>query len=510
MHTAVVIAAALFLPLADTAFCQAQLQPAKEQVKALVSVGQNDLTVGRVSEAQASCDAALKLDPENEAAKTCIRQAAARLIDQDLESADAKLLVGDKKDAIALASRWTGGFAGQSQQARARDILKRARSIGVVDVLKLLFPDWLRHFLLTVITLAVLGLLLLLARLLWREWKRGEWYGSLTNTTRWNMHPLKEETASGEQTGLATDLVLDALARAGHELGLPIWEPRLLLLRPTPPAKYEPAIISEFLSKEAESLRLSPRADDLCLEWKLHDVRLNDAIQNLQFKTSKGIDIGSVLRFLMSMLQWFNAGEPVISGTARTAGEKSITLHLAAHGGRVKSVAVAASTDIATGIDAMQLSAERVAFKFLFRMRYPEMTNDQIDGFSSLRQGATLFAQFAGTAPGMGEDATTRTSSLETAAFNFSFFRASIPPHCIPGCGRQGGSSLQITDELRQAVLLAEGVAHALVGSEKEQMRAIDCFRQLQDFPGSEKTEPLRRQAAYNETSMTGAVHPRR
>jgi hypothetical protein len=508
MRAVIAIAAALLFAMGETAFCQAQLQPAKDQAKALVSVGQSELSLARVSEAQASCDAALKLDPENGEAKTCLQQAAGRLIDQDLDSADAKLLARDKSGATALASKWTGRAAGQLQQARAKDILKRAGSIGVFDALRLLFPDWLLQFLLTVITLAVLGLLLLLARLLWREWKRGEWYGNLTNTTRWNMHPLQEEAASKEQTGLATDLVLDALARAGHELRLPIWEPRLLLLRPTPPAKYEPAIISEFLSEAMEPIRMSPPADDLCLEWKLHDVRLNDAIQNLQLKTSMGIDIGSVVRFLMSMVQWFNAGEPIISGAA-AVGEKSIAIHLAAHGGRVESAAVAASTDIATGIDAMELSAERVAFKFLFRMHYPEMTNDQIDGFSALRQGATLFAQYAGTAPGMGEGAKARTSSLERAAFNFSFFRASIPTHCDPGCGRHGCSSLQITDGSRQAVLLAEGVAHALVGSEEERMRAIDCFRQLQDWPGSSETEALRRQAAYNEAivwEQTGNV----
>jgi hypothetical protein len=81
----------------------------------------------------------------------------------------------------------------------------------VFDALRLRFPDWLLQFLLAVMTLAVLGLPLLLARVLWREWKRGEWYGK--------------------------------------------------------------AIISEFLSEAMEPIRMSPPADDLCLEWKLHDVR---------------------------------------------------------------------------------------------------------------------------------------------------------------------------------------------------------------------------------------------
>src|SRR5262249_49038684 len=157
--------------------------------------------------------------------------------------------------------------------------------------------------------------------------------------------------------------------------------------------------------------------------------------------------------------------------------------HLAARGGRIQAAAVTASTEAAPGIDAMELSAERVAFKFLFRMRYPDMTNDQIDGFAALRQGATQFAQYAETIPGVGEDAMARTSSLTKAAFNFSFFRASIPTHCDAGRAREKRSSLEITDDVRQAVLLAEGVAHTLVGTEQARMSAIDCFRQLQDWP---------------------------
>ncbi len=86
-----------------------------------------------------------------------------------------------------------------------------------------------------------------------------------------------------------------------------------------------------------------------------------------------------------------------------------------------------------------------------------------------------------------------------TQPSNFGFFRASIPLPSKPPSEGIEESSLHITDEIRQAALLAEGVALSLGGRERDYMLAIDCFRQLQDWPGSDQTLPLRQQAAYNE-----------
>src|SRR5262249_2816492 len=157
---------------------------------------------------------------------------------------------------------------------------------------------------------------------------------------------------------------------------------------------------------------------------------------------------------------------------------------LAARGGSIKSIAVTTSTDSAPGIDATQLSAERAAFKFLFRLHYPGVTTDEVDGFAALRQGVAQFSQYAETVPGVADDALARTSSLVKAAFNLGFFRASMPCHCVlPVSGKD---SLEIKDDTRQAVLLAEGVAHSLVGTVQARISAIDCFRQLEDWPGSD------------------------
>jgi hypothetical protein len=486
-------------PLSSQISSAGQSQSTRDQAQAQAVIGHNELHLGRLSEAQANCDAALKLDPSNDTAKDCLNLVALMLIDQDLNNADAKLLNGDKSGAIALASKWVHAGPRPDQQTRAWKILNRARSTTLHDLFSIITPDWLRQALVTIVILTGLALLVIGARKLWREWERGKWYGDFSKTN-WSMLPLKELPATAaEQTGVPTDAILDALARLGHELERELWQPKLLLLRPTPPANYDPAIISDFLSGSFAYLKLAPGAKDLCLEWKLHEVQLDQAVQNLQLKTAAGIDIGSVARLVRSIFEWLDSGAPTISGVAQTGTDKAVSIHLAARGGRIKSVAVTASTDFAPGLDPIQLSAERAAFKFLLRMRYPGMSNDEIDGFSALRQGASQFAQYAGTVPGVGDDAQIRTSSLTRAAFNLGFFRASIPLHCAPPSASVQPTSINITDEIRQAVLLAEGVAHSLVGAERDRMSAIDCFRQLEDWPGSLETAALRQQAAYNE-----------
>jgi tetratricopeptide (TPR) repeat protein len=470
----------------------------REQAETQAIIGHNQLHLGRLSDAQANCDASLKLDPSNDIARDCLDWVAVMLIDQDLNNAEAKLLSGDNREATILASKYINGGASSKQRERAWNIISRSRSKSFRDKYVAVVPVWLREFFLTLVFIVGLCLMLLTARKILQRWERGKWYGVL-GKTKWSMLPLKELPGPDLGTGIATDELLDALARVGHELTRDTWQPKLLLLKPTPPANYEPALITDFLSAEMNPLVLVPAAGDLRLEWQLHQIQLDQAVQNLQLKTATGIDIGSVARFLRSIVDWMNAGAPRISGVAQTSADNSVSIHLAASGGPTQLVAVTASTSAAPGIDPTHLSAERAALKFLFRMRYPFMTNDEIDGFSALRQGACQFAQFAGTVPGTGNDAQSRRSILAKAAFNFGFFRASIPPRCGPTPPSKRCVSLNLTDDIRQAILLAEGVTHALIGGESDQMLAIDCFRQLEDWPGSTKTVALRQQATYNE-----------
>ena len=484
------------VPLIAAAAETADPQKAKHDAQVLALVGHNQLHLGRLADAQKNCDAAIQLDPANEVAKDCLDRVASMLVDQDLNSAEGKLRAGDKKGATELASKWAGGWAQPEQSRRAHAILRRARSVYPKEIFDSFVPDWLRQVMVAVTVLAVMMLGLLAIRKLWREWQRGVWYGKLTNITNWKMRPLKELPADGP-TGRATAATLDALSRIGLELERPLWQPKLLLLRPTPPANHEPAVIDSFLSADLQEVMIAPPAADLRFQWQLHNIELDQAVQNLQLKAGTSLDLGSVARLLRSIVDWFNEGSPTLSGIAEAKPERS-SIHLFASGGRVPAAAVSASTDAAPGIDPLQLSAERAAFKFLFRMQYPDLNDDEIDGFSALRQAAVNFAQYASTVPGTGPDAAARISSLAHIAYNLGFFRASIPRAELPSnwIPRQ---SLNITDENRQAALLAEGVSYALVGNDTSFNFAINCFRQLQDWPGSPQTLPLRQQAAYNE-----------
>ncbi len=150
------------------------------------------------------------------------------------------------------------------------------------------------------------------------------------------------------------------------------------------------------------------------------------------------------------------------------------------------------------GLDVTRLTAQRAALKLLLRMGYPKITNNEVEGYAALRQAVTLFTQYAGTVRGTGDGAQTRDSSLRQSACDFGLFRSSIPVHgssakdaaeCLPAI---------VTDEVRQAALLAEGVAHAL-GGDAGLDAAVVCFRELQDWSGRGETAPLHRQAAYNE-----------
>lgn len=108
-------------PALDAAAGVLQLAPnnAKAQAQAQAWIGHNQLHLGRLADARANCDAALNLDTTNQNAKDCLDLLAIMLIDQDLNTADAKLLGGDRKAALDLASKWTRSIAQADRRARA-------------------------------------------------------------------------------------------------------------------------------------------------------------------------------------------------------------------------------------------------------------------------------------------------------------------------------------------------------------------------------------------------------
>jgi hypothetical protein len=527
---------------------QLQTQDPISQAKKLAYAGKYQLHLGLLNDAQSQCEAALTADPANATAKDCLDLAASMKIDEELNMADNLILVGQPSQASAMAANWVHSRATPAQQSRARLILSKARR-SIFSRAWTALPEWIQQIVTTLLFIVVAGIMIYAARSFWRLIRTRTSFRRII----WNLLPLRELPGSTDGQK-ATDGLLDALARLGDELDRDLRAPKLLLLRPTQAADYEPALIRAFLDDTSlPSLVLAPAMKELRLEWSFHEVRLDEAVQNLQLKAAAGIDVGSLVRFLMTIAQWIAPDAPTITGSvekrkastdpmttvkteaqtgadqglnATTLNVDTISIHIAARGSGVRSVSITTSSELRAGIDCVQLAAERAAFKFLIRMKHPEITNDEVNGLAALRQGASLFYEFAGTIPDKGKAATTRSSSLRLAAQNLEFFRSSIPVQfelaedfqsgkitnvALSDPGQSESSpgqatniaakppSIVITDENRQAILLAEGVAHALADGESARHSAISCFHQLRGWPGSAGTLSLRQQATYNE-----------
>ena len=64
-----------------------------------------------------------------------------------------------------------------------------------------------------------------------------------------------------------------------------------------------------------EKVVMVPNMPELKAECQFHEVRLDDAVQNLQLKAGANIDVGSLVRFLMAIGKWITAGAPTLSGS---------------------------------------------------------------------------------------------------------------------------------------------------------------------------------------------------
>src|SRR5262249_14346956 len=129
------------------------------------------------------------------------------------------------------------------------------------------------------------------------------------------------------------------------------------------------------------------------------------AFQNAQLPAT--VPVIPVMRIFKAAYDWLRAGEPSFSGVAagRTVGGKKqeIAIRLTAADAMVGAyTTVMASTDVGSGADALALSAERAAYKLLYRLTRPSTPVAEIEGRAALRQGLALLAPYA-----RGEDVTT-------------------------------------------------------------------------------------------------------
>jgi hypothetical protein len=156
---------------------------------------------------------------------------------------------------------------------------------------------------------------------------------------------------------------------------------------------------------------------------------LADAFQNVQV-TVGPVELGNVTRFWTGLVDWWHAGEPSFSASARSidsadAKTKRVEIRISASGpdGMVSALA---STQTEDGGDAVALSAERAAYKLLFRMHDEHTTVqidtvEQINAHAAFRQGATALAGYVRSVLDEQEDRNRRDATLQEIIENLEF-----------------------------------------------------------------------------------------
>ncbi len=209
--------------------------PAAANAQAKAYAGKYQLHLGHIHDAEAQCKEALATDPANKTAMECLELAASMAIDEQLNHADNLILDGKSAEAATIAANLVHSRATPKQRCLARLILRKASPSAFSRVWAAI-PEWIRQIIITLLFIVVGATVVRALRRIWTAIQINKMF---PRKTIWNLLPLREAPGStdGEK---ATDGLLDAIARLGDQFDRDPWKPRLLLLRPTPPAMYDP------------------------------------------------------------------------------------------------------------------------------------------------------------------------------------------------------------------------------------------------------------------------------
>ena len=228
----------------------------------------------------------------------------------------------------------------------------------------------------------------------------------------------------GDDTLGARDPILDAIRRVPHEVRHPVWTPARLLLYPGE-ARWE--VWEDFGVTDND--RPKPVHEELFRvdQWDQGgDKALADAFQNLQFNFG-AVGLGAVMKFWSGLIEWWRAGQPSMCATCQEIdpgeGGKLVVIRLNASGSSNGTVSVIASTPKGANIDPVALSAERAAYKLLFRMKKAQDTAAQIDGHAAFRQGVAAVSRCVRLVVDTEDDRKRRDGDLKKAIGNLEFVR---------------------------------------------------------------------------------------
>ena len=268
-----------------------------------------------------------------------------------------------------------------------------------------------------------------------------------------------------------------------------MWQPKSVLFPPLESPDFYADIWEDFyLQPDLGLCRIDEGLQPLKVDGeKLVRDDFFVAFQNAQFATGTA-PVFSLVRLFKALGDWFQAGGPTFTGLAaqRSIGNKlDMSVRLTATDRiRGQSISVMAGTEPSPGIDALTMSAERAAYKLLYRLSYPSVALGQIEGRAALRQGLGLLAAFARAENGSADD---RKAGLQKAFTNLDFASQTL---------RGDGASPPWPEVLRFKAV-ASFLNADLPG-------ALQCLAQIEDNPNVEAAHrnrtllTLRREAQHN------------
>jgi hypothetical protein len=346
----------------------------------------------------------------------------------EIARAHAMMSEGRRSEAeTALAALISSGGS-QSVMQEAGTMLSASRASWMTPFRDAVKSPWLIQGLAGLFTVGGLWLGLRVLRVAWcsASKRAATWLGQ---KRAWRFVGMGEDAVG------ARDAVLDAIRRVPHEVTQPIWTRTRLLLYP---ASQGWEVWEDFAVQEND--RATPVHEpsfNMKLESGQANQMLAKAFQNLEFSVG-AISMAGVARLWAGLVEWWQTGCPTVSGAAREvevgSGTKHISVRLTASGCDTGTVSVLATTDVAEGVDAVAVSAERSAYKLLFRIGQHKDSAKQIDGHAAFRQGVTSFASCMQSVVDAESARNHRNAALIKTIANLAFARETFcgdPDHKV-------------------------------------------------------------------------------
>jgi tetratricopeptide (TPR) repeat protein len=383
-------------------------------------------------QAEALCKPMLATDPSH--AVPCMKavaevrgELAIKKDNADLAVAEAQVQEGNLTDPRNTALRILETSLQDDVRERAQKVLDSTRPSFRNAFHQAINSLWIKGMAGSLAAILGTSAVLVIFRALWRR-MTGGFYALRKIRPRWSIGTILENPQLGGR-----DQILDALRRMPNEARAAMWTPKRLWIE-VPPGKDCCQVIEQV---DADGHVDKLHEDPFRLAFsngRASDAALLYAFQNIQLP---GATAG-VAKFVRAVFDWWHDGDPTLSGfvkqlpasdqpSAAADGTKQVAVRLTCADFE-RTVSTLATTDIAPGIDALRISAERAAYKLALSLLPPGRkdcpdTAEQIDAHAAFRQGAKALSCQVATVTDTEADKQVRQAELKNAIDNLEFAR---------------------------------------------------------------------------------------